>query len=66
MTSANGGTYAGQYQCFGWVGNLEPTLLITTICFRMQGHNPKKTVNELPTRQKVSYFVLKIELIIYF
>ena len=25
MTSANGGTYAGQYPCDGWVENLEPT-----------------------------------------
>ena len=25
MTSANGGTYAGQYPCDGWVDDLEPT-----------------------------------------
>ena len=25
MTSANGGNYAGQYPCDGWVDNLEPT-----------------------------------------
>ena len=28
MTSVSGGTYAGQYQCDGWVDNLEPTLFI--------------------------------------
>ena len=26
MTSANGGIYAGQYPCDGWVDNLEPTV----------------------------------------
>ena len=57
MTSANGGTYAGQYPCDGWVDNLESTLFATIICFRNQGHNPKKTIHELPTRQKVSYFL---------
>ena len=28
MTSANGGTYAGQYPCYCWVYNLEPTQVI--------------------------------------
>ena len=44
MTLANGGTYAGQYPCDGWVDNLEPTLLIAVICFLIQGHNLKKTI----------------------
>ena len=51
MTSANGGTYTGQYQCDGWVDNLEPTLFIGQIYFRIQGHHLKKTMNRLPTRQ---------------
>ena len=34
--------------------------------FLIQGHNLKKTITLLPTRQKVNYFVLKIELDIYF
>ena len=45
MTSANGGTYARQYPCGGWVDNLEPTLLITIFCFLIQGHNLMKTTN---------------------
>ena len=45
MTSANGGTYTGQYPCDGWVDNLEPTLLVTIIFFLIQGHNLKKTIN---------------------
>ena len=47
MTSANGGTYfyaGNQYPTDGWVNNLEHTLLITTICFLIQGYNPKKTI----------------------
>ena len=66
MTSTNGGTYAGQYTCDGWVDKLEPTLFITIICFRIQRLNPKKTIHELPTRQKVSYIVLKLKSIICF
>ena len=44
MTLVNGGTYAGHYPCDGWVDNLEPTVLImTVICFPIQGYNLKKT-----------------------
>ena len=54
MTSANGGNYAGQYLCDGWVNNLESTLLIRVfvpiICFLIQGQDLKKTINSLPTR----------------
>ena len=45
MISANGGTYAGQYPCEGRVDDLEPNLLITIICFLIQGNNLKKTIN---------------------
>ena len=45
ITSANGGTYAGQYPCNGWVDNLKSTRLITNICFLIQGHNLKETIN---------------------
>ena len=69
MTLTNGGTYAGKYPFHGLVDNLEPTLLIIIVCFLIQGHNQghnlKKTINELPTRRKVSYFVLKIEVNIH-
>ena len=65
MTSANGGTYGGQYPCDDWVDNLETTLSITITCFLIQGHNLSKTASYLRMGQKVSYFVLKIELIIY-
>ena len=34
-TSANGGTYAGQYPCDGWVENLEPTLITITYCISL-------------------------------
>ena len=44
MTSANGGTYAGQYPCDGRVDNLKPTLLIHIIRFLIEGHNLKKTL----------------------
>ena len=44
MTLVNGGTYAGQYPCDGWVDNLEPTLLMTVFCFLTQGHSPEKTI----------------------
>ena len=42
MTPANGGTYAGQYPCDGWVDSLEPTLLMTCFGFLIQEHNLKK------------------------
>ena len=70
MTLTNGGTYAGKYPFHGLVDNLEPTLLIIIVCFLIQGHNQghnlKKTINELPTRRDVSCFVLILEYIIYF
>ena len=55
MTSANDGSYVGQYPCDGRVDNLEPTLLLAINCFR----SLKKTIKELPTTRKKSYFVLK-------
>ena len=52
MTSAKGGTYAGQYLCDGSVDYLEPTLLLRRIlCFLIQEHYLKKTVNSISTRQ---------------
>ena len=42
MTTANGGTYARQYPCDGWVDTLEPTLCVTR--FLIQGYNLKKTI----------------------
>ena len=33
MTTANGGTQAGQYPCDDWVDRLKPTLLITLFVF---------------------------------
>ena len=49
MTSSNGGTYAGRYRCDGWVHNLEVTLLLlillSILCFFIQGDNLKKTFN---------------------
>ena len=62
MTSANGGTYSGEYPCDGWADNLEPTLLKNIICFLIQAHN----LIEPLIKQKVNYFVLIIELVIYF
>ena len=66
MTSANGRDYAGQHPCDGLVDTLEPKVFLTSVCFRIQERNLKKTINELPTRQNFNYFVLKVELIIYF
>ena len=45
MTSANGGNYARQYPRDGWVDNLEPTPLVTTICFLIQGRNLKEIIH---------------------
>ena len=61
MTSANGGTNAGQYPCHGKVDNLEPTLFITTIDFLIQGHNLKETMNYLVERKNIC-FALRMEL----
>ena len=47
MTSANGGTYAGQYPCDGWVDSLEPTLLITVILFLIKRHNEENRYDSL-------------------
>ena len=46
MIPANGGTYAGQYPCDGWIDNLEPTLLLVTyvLCFLIHAHNLKKII----------------------
>ena len=51
MTSANGGTYARQYPCDGWVDNLEPTLLVTIIYFLIQAHNLKPLMNYLQAKR---------------
>ena len=55
MTSANGGTFARQHPCDGWVDKLEPTLLTAIICFRTQRHNPKKTISELLQHKKLVF-----------
>ena len=39
MTPANGGTYAGQYPCDGWVDNLEPTAVVVLSCSVDQQYN---------------------------
>ena len=44
MTPSNGGTYAGQYPCDGWVDNLETTLLTTILFSLTQGQHPRKTL----------------------
>ena len=44
MAMVNGGTYARQNPCDGWVDNLEPTLLMAVIYFLIEGHNLKKTI----------------------
>ena len=67
MTSANDEAYGGQYPCDGWVDNVEPTLLQGNYYLLSDsGTQSKETINEIPTRQKVSYFTLKIVLVIYF
>ena len=38
-TSANGGTYAGQYPCDGWVENLKPAIIVVI-------PNPTQTLPE--------------------
>ena len=43
MTSANGGNYAGQYPCDGWVDNLEPTPSI--------GRIPKLVPSSIDSKQ---------------
>ena len=40
MSSANGGTYARQYPCDGWVDNLEPTLLLIIWAMVKGGYTP--------------------------
>ena len=46
MAMVNGGTYARQNPCDGWVDNLEPTLLMAVIYFLIEGHNLKKTIHD--------------------
>ena len=42
MTPANGGTYAGQYPCDGWVDNLETTLLTTCLLYTSPSPRDKR------------------------
>ena len=42
-----GTSQAPQYPCDGWVDNLEPTLLITVICFLIHAHNLTKTTTSM-------------------
>ena len=68
MTLVDVETYAEQYPCDDLVDNLEPARLVTTwyYLFSDSGTQSEGKKKKLPTRQKYVYFVLKIEVSIYF
>ena len=65
MTTANGGTYAGQYSCDIWVDNLEPTFLILYVELQVGVHArtaPNSTVNLQPANKKQRHMMRATDL----